>query len=129
MTALQRVLSPEEAPVIELSLPLLEAEELRAELVASGVFVAALMLTGTETDAEVLRLLAHAAHFPLYFGGNWDAVDDCLLDVEAFGAARGFALLVSGASSAPLERLVAAISAAVPFWAEAGLFARLVVLR
>lgn len=129
MSPLERVLSPEEAPVVELSLPLLEAEGLRAELVASGVFVAALTLTGAETDADVLRLLAHAAHFPLYFGGNWNAVDDCLLDVEAFGAARGFVLLVSGSSSAALERLTAAISYAVPFWADAGLFARLVVVR
>jgi hypothetical protein len=129
MTPLERVLSPEEAPVIELPLPLLEAEGLRADLVASGVFVAALTLTGDETDADVLRLLAHSAHFPLYFGGNWDAVDDCLLDVEAFGAARGFVLLVAGAPAARLERLAAAISFAVPFWAEAGLFARLVVIR
>ena len=129
MTPLERVLSPDEAPVIELSLSLLEAEELRAELVASGVFVAALRLTGTETDADVLRLLAHAAHFPLYFGGNWDAVDDCLLDVGAFGAARGFVLLVSGAAAGPLERLAAALSTAVSFWADAGLFARLVVIR
>jgi hypothetical protein len=129
MTPLERVLSPEEDPVIELRLPLLQAEVLRADLVASGVFVAALTLTGAENDADVLRLLAHAAHFPLYFGGNWDAVDDCLLDVEAFGAARGFVLLVAGASAEPLERLAAAISFAVPFWAEAGRFARLVVIR
>jgi Barstar (barnase inhibitor) len=129
MTPLERVLSPEEPSVIELPLPLLEAEGLRADLVESGVFVAALTLTGAETDAEVLRLLAHAAHFPLYFGGNWNAVDDCLLDVEGFGATRGFVLLVAGATPAPLERLADAISFAVPFWAEAGLFARLVVIR
>jgi hypothetical protein len=129
MTPLERVLSPDEAPVIELSLPLLEAEGLREELVASGVFVAALTLAGAESDVDVLRLLAHAAHFPLYFGGNWDAVDDCLLDVDAFGHTRGFVLLVSGASAATLERLADAISDAVPFWVDAGLFARLVVIR
>jgi len=129
MTPLQRVLSPQEAPVIELSLPLPEAEDLRAELVDAGVFVAALTLTEADSDDDVLRLLAHAAHFPLYFGGNWDAVDDCLYDVEAFGAVRGFVLLVTGAPAAPLDRLAAAISHALPFWAEAGLFARLVVIR
>ena len=129
MTLLERVLSPEEAPIVELELPLLEAEGLRADLVAAGVFVAALTLTESDTDDEVLRLLAHAAHFPLYFGRNWNAVDDCLFDVGAFGAARGFVLLVSGASATSLERLAGAISYAAPFWVDAGLFARLVVLR
>lgn len=127
MTPLERVLSPEGAPVLALSLAPAEAEELRAELVALGVFVAALKLTRADSEADVLRLLAHAGHFPLYFGGNWDAVDDCLFDVEAFGDVRGFVLLVSGAAAAEVDRLAAAVTAAAPHWAGAGRFARLVV--
>jgi Barstar (barnase inhibitor) len=127
MSPLERVLSPSGVPILELPLTPAEAEELRAELVALGVFVAALKLTSDDNDADVLRLLAHAAHFPLYFGANWNAVDDCLFDVEAFGDVRGFVLLVSGAARVEIERLGDAITAAAPHWAGAGRFARLVV--
>ena len=127
MTPLERVLSPESAPVLSLPLEEADAEELRAELVALGVFVAALKLTSADTEHDVLRLLAHAGHFPLYFGANWDAVDDCLFDVEAFGDVRGFVLLVSCAAAAGVDRLAEAITAAAPHWAGAGRFARLVV--
>ncbi len=52
--------------------------------------------TGQEvTDQESLfRVLAATLKFPEYFGGNWDAVVDCLRDVQAIGARRGLVLVL-----------------------------------
>ena len=51
--------------------------------------------TGEEVhDRESLfRVLASTLKFPDYFGGNWDAVVDCLRGVEAIGARRGLVLV------------------------------------
>jgi RNAse (barnase) inhibitor barstar len=35
-----------------------------------------------QTDAEFLEAIASALRFPDYFGRNWNALDDCLLDVD-----------------------------------------------
>jgi hypothetical protein len=35
-----------------------------------------------ETKAELLNLLAHAFLLPAYFGHNWDALEECLVDLS-----------------------------------------------
>lgn len=37
---------------------------------------------GIRSKAELLAALASAGHFPDYFGGNWDALQDCLRDLS-----------------------------------------------
>lgn len=37
---------------------------------------------GIRNKAELLAALASAGHFPDYFGGNWDALQDCLRDLS-----------------------------------------------
>jgi hypothetical protein len=37
---------------------------------------------GMRSKAELLAALADAGHFPDYFGGNWDALLDCLRDLS-----------------------------------------------
>ena len=127
MTLADQLLSPGAESLVEVDLDLEGLEGLRAELVERGVFVAALQLRPGDDDAGLLRLLAHAAHFPLYFGHNWDAVDDCLFYPPAFGDVRGFVLILSGAAPAARERLEAALATAAPYWAADGKVARLVV--
>jgi hypothetical protein len=34
------------------------------------------------TKAELLNFLAHAVPLPAYFGYNWDALEECLLDLD-----------------------------------------------
>jgi len=123
----ERVFSPDERPVLDFRLSPEEAEALRAELVKRGAFVAALQMTIADDEEDLLRLLAHAGHFPLRFGGSWDAVDECLLDVGAFGDVRGFVVLLAGAMTPGFDKLAEAIATAAPHWAKAGLFARLVL--
>jgi RNAse (barnase) inhibitor barstar len=33
-------------------------------------------------DGDALRAIAEALHFPEWFGGNWDALEDCLGDLS-----------------------------------------------
>lgn len=40
-----------------------------------------------ESKTALLEFLKEALHFPDYFGGNWDALNDCLADV-AVGAEK-----------------------------------------
>jgi hypothetical protein len=37
---------------------------------------------GICSKVELLAALASAGHFPDYFGGNWDALQDCLRDLS-----------------------------------------------
>ncbi|WP_211322387.1 barstar family protein [Paracidovorax anthurii] len=37
---------------------------------------------GIGSKTELLAVLASAGHFPEYFGGNWDALEDCLRDLS-----------------------------------------------
>jgi hypothetical protein len=123
----ERVFTPDERPVLDFRLSPEEAEALRRELVSRGAFVAALQLTIADDEEDLLRLLAHAAHLPLSFAGNWDAVGECLLDVEAFGESKGFVVLLAGSMTPGFDKLAEAIVAAGPHWAEAGRFTRLVL--
>ena len=38
-----------------------------------------------ESKTALLEFLKKALHFPDYFGGNWDALNDCLTDVAEGG--------------------------------------------
>jgi hypothetical protein len=52
------------------------AEALRAD--------AALRISDLPGDAELFAGLASALDFPDYFGRNWDAVEECLRDVDSY---------------------------------------------
>jgi hypothetical protein len=55
------------------------------------------VLDGAEaaTRAGIFRELARALRFPDYFGHNWDAVYDCLTDLNWLSAA-GYVLVLDG---------------------------------
>jgi hypothetical protein len=40
-------------------------------------------LRPVRSEADLLDALATAMEFPDYFGANWDAVDECLRDLES----------------------------------------------
>jgi Barstar (barnase inhibitor) len=53
-------------------------------------------LAGATTRATVLDATAAAFEFPSYFGHNWDALHDCLGDLEWLGAAGAYVLSITG---------------------------------
>ena len=58
--------------------------------------------------AALLGALAAAFRFPAYFGGNWDALLDCLRSLPDEVPAKGYALLICNSSeflgSSPKDR-------------------------
>jgi hypothetical protein len=78
-------------------------------------------LRGRADKAAVLDALAAALAFPSWFGGNWDALEDCLTDLswrEADGYVIGLAGI--GAQGDDLGILVDILSSAAAFWGEQG---------
>lgn len=71
-------------------------ENLRHELaLRSEIFEIEHAING---EKELFRSLAKAMAFPDYFGGNWDAVDEALREIEpAMG--RGIVLIVQHAET------------------------------
>ena len=42
----------------------------------------ATLRTGIANKSELLRSVAFSLGFPSYFGGNWDALDECIRDLS-----------------------------------------------
>jgi len=79
-------------------------------------------LGGAEDKQALLGQLAQALGFPDWFGGNWDALEDCLCDLS-WRPGEGHVLVFAGGADLPADdvgvlRDVLAASAA--FWAERG---------
>ncbi len=71
--------------------------------------------------ASLLCALSRELHFPDYFGGNWDALDECLADLSWH--AGPLRLLITHAESLPddlRESLVEIFLGAAKLWAEEG---------
>ena len=79
--------------------------------------------SGVGSEEDLFDLLAVSLKFPDYFGNNWDALDECLVDME-WMPSSGYLLVVSGArqlwSKAPslAGKLVSAWLAAATTWAS-----------
>jgi len=39
-------------------------------------------ISEVNTDKQLFERISQALHFPGYFGNNWDAMDECLFDME-----------------------------------------------
>ncbi|MEV2253644.1 barstar family protein [Streptomyces sp. NPDC050147] len=78
---------------------------------AAGLSTVALDLTGVSDKAAFMERCARALGLPDWFGRNWDALADCLTDLERAPAAPGRLLVVTGwqeyAEAAPQEWTVA----------------------
>jgi RNAse (barnase) inhibitor barstar len=65
----------------------------------------AIDLAGCGDKDTLFARIAHALAFPDWFGGNWDALADCLSDLEWLGHPDGFALLFEHAQDLRLASL------------------------
>ena len=83
-------------------------------LAAQGLVLADLDAGSITSEDDLLRELARVFHFPDYFGENWDALDECLRDLEWLPA-RGYVLRVHDAE-ALWTRLPAAAGKLVEAW-------------
>ena len=69
------------------------AEALCAQGRAAGLRCARIDLAGFRGKADLLQAIAQALEFPTWFGHNWDALADCLDDLEWLRA-KGYLLLL-----------------------------------
>jgi len=91
-------------------------------LQGSGLHLARVTLGKGAGKAEILRQLARALAFPAWFGGNWDALEDCLGDLS-WSSAAGHVVLVEGAAQAVADDvgvLRDILASAAASWCERG---------
>ena len=113
---LQRLSDPAKSGVYRAS----RADDILEATRGSGLHVVRIDIAGASDKEALLARLAAALAFPSWFGGNWDALEDCLGDLSWISAA-GYVLLLEGASGLPLaERgtLVDILASAAASWAE-----------
>ncbi len=76
------------------------------------------------SKAEFLAACAQACHFPAYFGGNFDALEDSLRDLSWAPAARGYLVLYdeawrfADAEPANFHTALAVLQTAAEFWQD-----------
>lgn len=105
----------------------------RADVLAlgeRGFYVAEIPGSALASAEALFADISGAFVFPGYFGANWDALADCLADLEWLKGDR-FVLLINGASqlTEPLGRLIEVWLSAAQEWSVEGTPFHLVVLR
>ncbi len=68
----------------------------------SALQVVRIGLAGAAGRDALLARIAEALAFPAWFGGNWDALEDCLADLS-WSKAAGHVLLFEGAAALPAD--------------------------
>src|SRR5258706_2541446 len=88
----------------------------------SALRVARIDLAGaTGKDALMLRV-SRALAFPQWFGGNWDALEDCLTDLS-WTSAQGHVLLIEGSGEMSGDErgiFIDILASAAAWWAGRG---------
>lgn len=93
-------------------------------LVSSGLQLYVATLVEDVSSQALFGIVAEVLRFPACFGSNWDALDDCLTDLEWL-APVGIVLALRDANRACVEnslalrRFLASWSEANEFWLEA----------
>lgn len=85
----------------------------------TGLHYARIELRGRADKAAVLEALSSALAFPDWFGGNWDALEDCLADLS-WHAADGHVIALAGIGvpGDDLGILIDILASSAAFWAE-----------
>ena len=79
-------------------------------------------LGGADSKEALLERLALALGFPAWFGGNWDALEDCLSDL-GWRAGDGHVFLFTGHEDLPADDLgvlLDVLASSAAYWAERG---------
>ena len=86
----------------------------------SALQVSRIDLSGAADRHALIDRIARALQFPGWFGGNWDALEDCLTDLS-WSNAGGHVLLLEGAAELPADErgiLLDILADAAAWWIE-----------
>jgi hypothetical protein len=75
-------------------------------------------LKGVSAKDPLLAAIAHALGFPQWFGGNWDALEDCLTDLS-WREAEGHVIVFDGfqdVNADDMGILIDILSSSAEFW-------------
>lgn len=92
----------------------------------SGLKLIRIDLGGVHDKAGLLRAIANGLEFPDWFGGNWDALQDCLTDLS-WNKASGYVVILENSAEfirrAPGEFATAreVCERAAAYWGEQGI--------
>ena len=98
------------------------ADEVLDAVRGSRLRVSRVSLDGVRTKDELLGRVAHGLEFPAWFGGNWDALEDCLCDL-AWLDGDGQVLLFAGSSALAADDLgvfTDILSSSAQYWVGRG---------
>lgn len=95
-------------------------DEIQEAVRGSALKLAGVDLTGVSGKDALLARIAQALSFPASFGGNWDALEDCLGDLSWLPAG-GYVLLFENLASLPLDErgiLIDILESAAASWRD-----------
>jgi len=98
------------------------ADEVICAVRGSDLQIARIPLDGVHDKRALLAAIAQVLEFPEWFGGNWDALEDCLTDLS-WRRAGGHLLVLEGAQRLARDDfgiLVDVLSSSAEYWAERG---------
>ena len=73
-------------------------------------------LRGIATKSALLDRMAQVLHFPEWFGGNWDALEDCLTQAHGYLLFHDYQEIAAD----DLGVLLDVLASSAEFWAEQG---------
>jgi hypothetical protein len=92
------------------------AETIEEATRASGLDVVRIDAAG----AAPLEAIARALQFPQWFGGNWDALEDCLSDLSWRKGEGAVLIFTRAPGGEALGTLIDVLRAAAEYWAGRG---------
>jgi RNAse (barnase) inhibitor barstar len=95
-----------------------EVHSAREGLLARGLDLASLDGAAISDKDSLLAALGRALAFPAYYGGNWDAAEECLADL-AERPSQGYGLIVARAGDL-WQHLPREMGMLVSIWLGAG---------
>lgn len=96
------------------------ADEILDATRGSALQVSRIDLAGAADKQALMQRIARVLEFPRWFGGNWDALEDCLCDLS-WSKSGGHVLLIEAAVDLPTDErgiLIDILASAATSWAE-----------
>jgi RNAse (barnase) inhibitor barstar len=103
-----------------------EPEEVASAATQAGLAAFRIDVANASDKKDFLSHVAKALSFPKWFGGNWDALNDCLTDLDWLSTNSGYVLVFEKIEhfgtrhKQEFENATAVLTAAAEYWKTRG---------